>query len=232
MKKFIEKNFNLSKLIKSLLIIYLFFYRAIFNVIPIYLFNIDVNNISTKTLGYFNLYMGLAFGLVVYFVYYKDLLNELKTFIKKFWNNFDIGLKYWLIGLAIMFVSNLFLVLILRAGGSNNENAVQDLIKVCPIAMVFYSCLVAPFVEEIVFRKALKDVIKNKGIFIIASFLFFGGAHVLSMAKNFVDLLYIIPYGALGATFAIAYYKTDTVFTSILFHIIHNSSLFFLSLLI
>lgn len=232
MKKFIEKNFNLSKLVKSLLIIYLFFYRAIFNVIPIYLFNIDVNNISPKTLGYFNLYMGLAFGLVVYFVYYKDLLNELKTFIKKFWNNFDIGLKYWLIGLAIMFVSNLFLVLILRSGGSNNENAVQDLIKVCPIAMGFYSCLVAPFVEEIVFRKTLKDVIKNKGIFIIASFLFFGGAHVLSMAKNFVDLLYIIPYGALGATFAIAYYKTDTVFTSILFHIIHNSSLFFLSLLI
>ena len=49
------------------------------------------------------------------------------------------------------------------------------------------------------------------------------------MAKTFTDLLYIIPYGALGATFAYAYYKTDTVFTTVTFHIIHNTILFLIS---
>ena len=129
-------------------------------------------------------------------------------------------------------ISNLILIIIFRSGGANNENAVQDLIKSCPIAMGFYSCLIAPFVEEVVFRKTIKDFIKNKWLFINVSFLFFGGAHVLSMAENLVDLLYIIPYGTLGATFAYAYHKTDTVFTSTLFHIIHNTSLFLLSILV
>lgn len=230
MREFIEKNFELKKLLKSFLIIYLFFNRAIFNIIPVALFKIDINNVNNKLLGYLNLYMGIVFILIIFIVYYKDLINEFKIFIKKFSSNFDTGLKYWMLGLVIMYVSNLILLIIFKSGGANNENAVQEIIKISPIAMGFYTCLIAPFVEEVVFRKTLKDVIKNKWIFVLLSFLFFGGAHVLSMAENLIDFLYIIPYGALGATFAYAYYKTDTVYTTILFHMIHNSSLFFLSI--
>lgn len=232
MKTFLEKNFNFSKLLKSFLIIYLFFNRIVFNIIPVFLFGIDLSKASDKMICYLNLYMGLAFGLVVCLVYYKDLINELKTFIHNIKKNFDAGLKYWFLGLIIMYISNIILLFVFKSGGANNENAVQEMIKLCPIAMGFYTCLVAPFVEEIVFRKTLKDFFKNKWLFVCASFLFFGGAHVLSMANNIVDLLYIVPYGALGATFALAYYKTDTVYTSITFHIIHNSLLFFLSILI
>lgn len=232
MKTFLEKNFDFRKLLKSFLVIYLFFYRVIFNLIPVTLFGIDLENASDKMICYLNLYMGLAFGLVVFLIYYKDLVNEFKKFIKNIKDHFDTGFKYWILGLIIMYISNIILLIVFRSGGANNENAVQDMIKLCPIAMGFYSCLVAPFIEEIVFRKTLKDFFKNKWLFVIASFLFFGGAHVLSMATNIIDLLYIIPYGALGATFALAYYKTDTVYTTIVFHIIHNSLLFFLSILV
>lgn len=232
MKTFLEKNFNFGKLLKSFLVIYLFFNRIVFNIVPVFLFGIDLNKVNNKIICYLNLYMGLAFGLVIILIYYKDLVNELKKFIQNIKKNFDTGLKCWFLGLIIMYISNIILLLVFRSGGANNENAVQEMIKLCPIAMGFYACLVAPFVEEIVFRKTLKDFIKNKWLYVIASFLFFGGAHVISMANNIVDLLYIVPYGALGATFALAYYKTDTVYTSITFHIIHNSLLFFLSVLI
>ena len=42
----------------------------------------------------------------------------------------------------------------------------------------------------------------------------------INSSNNIVDILYIVPYGAFGATFAYAYYKTDTIYTSMLFHII------------
>ena len=232
MKEFLEKNFDFKKLLKSFLVIYLFFYRSIFSLIPMLLFGLDLKNASNQIIGVINLYIGLAFALLVIFIYYKNLVNEMKKFIKKFKSNFKIGLKSWSLGLAIMYVSNLILLIVFHSEGANNETAVQTLIKASPIAMGFYTCLIAPFVEEIVFRKTLKDFFKSKWLFVFISFLFFGCVHVLPMANNFLDLLYIVPYGAMGATFAYAYYKTDTVYTSVLFHIIHNSILFFISILL
>ena len=232
MKKRLEKYFNLKKTIKSLIVIYIFFYSSIFSLIPVYIFKLDINKISTETSTYIMIFSHIVILLIFLAIYFKDSIKEFKIFLKNFWENFDVGLKSWLLGLGIMFVSNLILLIFFKSGGANNENAVQSLIKASPIAMGFYSCLLAPIVEEIVFRKTLKDSIRNKWLFIITSFLFFGGAHVVSSATNIVDLLYIIPYGAFGATFAYAYYKTDTIYTSMIFHVIHNSLLFFLSIMI
>ena len=231
MKNFIKKNFNLDKFIKSISVIYLYFCSNIFIILPMALFKLDLNKISLKTTSYLNLYISIVLILIIFLIYHKDLIKEFKSYINNFWDNFDTGLKHWLLGLLIMFVSNLILIFVFKASGANNENAVQSLIKASPIAMGLYTCLFAPFVEEIVFRKTLKDVLKNKKMFMIISFLFFGGAHVITTAQNMIDLLYIIPYGALGATFAYTYYETDSVFTTVTFHIIHNSLLFFISLI-
>ena len=54
----------------------------------------------------------------------------------------------------------------------------------------------------------------------------------MSNASSLVDYLYIIPYGALGAAFAMAYSKTKTIYTSMSLHIMHNTCLFLLSVLI
>ena len=66
----------------------------------------------------------------------------------------------------------------------------------------------------------------------MVSFLAFGIAHVSSMATTWVDWLYVIPYGTLGGAFAIAYYKTDTIFTSMSYHMLHNVLTFILILFI
>jgi membrane protease YdiL (CAAX protease family) len=99
--------------------------------------------------------------------------------------------------------------------------------------MVINAGFVAPFNEEIVFRKTLHDIVgKYKWIFIGLSFLLFGGAHVISSATTILDYLYIIPYGALGAAFAFAYSKTNTIYTSMTIHMIHNTVLILLSIMI
>ena len=117
-----------------------------------------------------------------------------------------------------MIIINFILITVFKSNGANNENAVQELIKISPWIMGIDICLIAPFNEELVFRKAIKDIIKNKYLFVFLSFLIFGGAHVVSSAKTLVDCLYIFPYGVLGAVFAIAYYKTDTVYSLMLYY--------------
>ena len=52
--------------------------------------------------------------------------------------------------------------------------------------------------------------------------LLFGLAHVIGQTNIWTDWLYVIPYGVLGCSFAASYSDTDTIFTPILFHMIHN----------
>ena len=97
--------------------------------------------------------------------------------------------------------------------------------------MILTAGVLAPFNEEIVFRKTLYDIFDNKWLFAFFSFLLFGGAHVMG-GTSLVDYLYIIPYGALGGAFALAYYETKTVFTSMSFHMIHNIILVLMSIFV
>ena len=71
----------------------------------------------------------------------------------------------------------------------------------------------------------------NKYLFIILSGLVFGSMHVIGNITSPLDWLYVIPYGSLGAAFAIMYQKTDTVYTSTAMHIFHNTALILLSIL-
>ena len=104
------------------------------------------------------------------------------------------------------------------------------MIVALPSVMLLNAGIVAPIIEELIFRKAFRDAIKGKWPFILISGLVFGLMHVLGNVSNWVDVLYIIPYGALGSAFAMSYYKTDTVFTPIAFHMFHNIVLVLVSI--
>lgn len=225
------KKINLKILIRSILVIITFHYGAYLQLIPIKLLHIDIHNISNQMIVLLSAFSSISLAMIFFFIYRKDLKKEFKKFIKDPMENMDIGMKYWMIGLIIMVVSNLFLTYILKSGGAANENTVQSMIKSLPWLMIIIAGFFAPFTEEIVFRKTIKDVIKNKWLFAFLSFLMFGGAHVMDSAKTLVDVLYIIPYGALGGAFALAYYDTDTIFTSMTMHMIHNIVLSLVSII-
>ncbi len=82
--------------------------------------------------------------------------------------------------------------------------------------------LIAPFIEELIFRKSVDKIFKNDIIYYAVSGLLFGFAHVVADLSSALNLLYIIPYGALGVSFAIMDKKTNTTFTSIMIHAFHN----------
>ena len=129
-----------------------------------------------------------------------------------------------------MMIANILISMFTPLSNSTNEKTVQSLIPASPILMFIAAGLFAPILEEITFRKTFQTIFKKKWAFAIISFLVFGYIHVMN-SNNHLELLYIIPYGSLGLVFALADYETDTVFTSIMMHMIHNSILIILSLL-
>ncbi len=145
--------------------------------------------------------------------------------------NLDIGMKYWLIGLLLMMISNITINLILKTGIADNEQAVQKMITSLPWIMLLSAGVIAPFNEEILFRKCFRDTFKNNTIFILTSGIIFGLLHV-STAEAFSQFIYILPYSFLGFSFALMYIKTKSVFISMSMHMIHNTILTLISILL
>lgn len=228
----IKKYPKLYVIIRSVIVFLLFWFSAYFQYIPIRLFHIQPHTASKTIQVLLSTFSSAILFFIFLFIYWKDVKKEFKKFTKHFMENMDIGVRWWMIGLFIMMVSNVMITYFFKAGGAGNEKIVQDMLDALPWLMLIDAGILAPFNEEIAFRKTLKDVFSNKWLFVFLSFLLFGGGHVIGNATQFVDYLYIIPYGALGGAFALAYYETDTIFTSLSLHMFHNTVLVLLSILV
>lgn len=225
----LEKKFLL--IIKSIIVILIFNYSKYLQYIPVKIFNINIETLTPKMSAVLSTFSTVVLFFIFFIIYRKDLKKDFKDFIKNKENYLDIGIRYWIIGLLIMVISNYILNFVLKAGGATNEKSIQILIKSFPLLMIIDAGLLAPFNEEIVFRKAVKDIFNNKWIFYIITFIIFGGAHVVKNSNTILDYLYIIPYGALGVSLACAYNKTNNIFTSITMHMFHNTILILLSII-
>lgn len=225
-----EIDKKLKLILRGIIVFLIFWYSSYFQLIPVKLLHLDTKHLSNVTRVVLSSFSSLCILVIFLIIYRKELKEEFKLFKKNINENLDVGVKYWMIGLGLMMVTNFILNFVIKAGGANNEHAVQDMIKALPWLMLIDAGFIAPINEEIVFRKTVNDVFKNKWILMILSFILFGGAHVVSGATVWTDYLYIIPYGILGASFAMCYYKTKTVFTSISMHMLHNTILILLSI--
>lgn len=230
----IKNSFKIENLAKGITVFIIFCCSRYFILIPIKLFNIDIYSINNEMKVYLSTFASFILFFIFLLIYRLELKKEFKTFKDNFIECMDIGVRWWLIGLFLMIFFNFIITHLLHGGGAGNEQQVQTLVKAVPWIMLFDAGFLAPVNEEIVFRKTLKDIFTNKWIFALASFLLFGGAHIIGNIHMFTDILYIFPYGVLGAVFALAYYESDTIFTTISMHMIHNiilvlMAIFFLS---
>lgn len=151
----------------------------------------------------------------------KDYIDIKKNHKKYFAKYF----KYYLIGLGIMYISNAILIFGFKNGIAGNEEGIRNLLGVFPIYIYISAVLIAPIVEELVFRGGIRNIIPNNILFILVSGLVFGGLHLVGNISSFIDLLYLIPYSSLGIVFAYIYTKTDNIFVTILLHTMHNGIL-------
>jgi len=211
-----DKVLNILKSI-GLIFLILFFPSIFFIAL-----NIDPTSISdSKYIFYLTISNLVLIGIFAY-IYRKTLIKDFKDYMKDFSNNLEIGIKYWFIGFIIMALSNLFITYIMNKGIAGNEQDVRSYIDAFPLFMVFNTVIYAPLTEELTFRKSIRDVISNKWLYVFVSGLVFGMLHISSYITGLSDLVYLIPYGSLGTIFALLYYKTNNIFSTITMHAIHN----------
>ncbi len=200
---------------------------------PFAIANINIHTVDTWIkicyLIFFETIILLIIGLLL-----KDSLKKDFYDIKKNHNTyFKDCLKYWLLALGIMMFSNAIINYFSTNGMASNEKAIQEMFKLSPIYIYFSAVIWAPIVEELTFRRAIRNIIKPDLLFIIISGIVFGGLHVLSTdTKSLIDLLYIIPYSAPGIAFAYMLQKYDNIFVSMGFHVMHNGILIALQFLL
>lgn len=215
-----KENYGGIEILKSVLV----FLGFVFVPSLIYLF-LEKLNIKGDLL--LTLLSELIYILFIVYIYKDTLISDFKTFKKK---NLKIMAKWWLIGLIIMIASNAFINFVVFKGEiAANEAQNREILTTLPVLGLILAGVLAPILEELTFRRGFRKITKNNYLFVFISAFVFAGLHVLTglfdenMKIQLLQLLYFIPYGSLGASFAIIYAKTDNIYSSMLTHAFHNT---------
>lgn len=200
-------------------------------IIGLNIFKINYQNWSEGLVYSLLLGLNILMILIISIIYYKRINKNFIEFKEKHDDYLKKYIKYWFYGLMLMVFSNLILVSI-TGDIAGNENAVRELFSTSPLYIYISAVIIAPLLEELIFRFCIRDIFPHSNIlFILASGLIFGGCHVYGNVTNWVDMLYIIPYSSLGFAFAYIYTKTDNIFSTIGAHFIHNGIMMALQIL-
>lgn len=220
----------MKKISKIITFVSLLLLMVLFPYIPMILFKLDYTNFNYTTKIIYNFVCDIGFMILIFFIYRNELVKNFKDYFKNFKDNIEESFKYYFIGLVCMIISNILIVLLVKEANANNENTVRELITKAPLYMIFSVSIYAPFIEEIIFRKSIKDAILSikdnkitKYLYILLSGLIFGLMHIVGSATSVYDYIYIIPYASLGITFASLYYKKNNIFYTIMIHSMHNT---------
>lgn len=227
----LRKKLNIKILCKSFITLLIFLSSSIFQIIPIRMFGITASSVTITLNVYLTLFSDIFVLTILLLMYYDDLKKGIINAKKNFNEFFDISCKWWVLGFVGMVISNLLINLIFPNAVASNENSVQQMISSSPFIMLLCAGVIAPIIEELTFRQAFKDVLKNRWLFILVSGFVFGGMHVIFSFDNLIDLIYIIPYSILGISFSYMNTKTDNIISSIMMHFIHNTLIISFSVL-
>ena len=130
-----------------------------------------------------------------------------------------------------MMISNLIINSIMGGNVAQNEQNVRTLLSVSPIIAFILTSITAPIIEELIFRKAFFDVIKDKWTYVLTSGIIFGSLHVILSLHNPLELLYLVPYCSLGISFSYMYFESKNIYVPITIHAFHNAVLSILSII-
>lgn len=107
----------------------------------------------------------------------------------------------------------------------NIEFSTANVITTLSFTLVFFG-IAAPIVEEMIFRGMMLTVFEkkwNKGIAILFSSLLFGAGHLIGQKMRIRDFLIMtLSAGLIGAILAIVTFITESIWSSVIIHMIWN----------
>lgn len=192
-------------------------------VILIFLFTSPLISFSLTLMGLMsykildsNLYkMGiwLIKALLISYLLRDVLVDSLKSFLNK------KNLGYIVMSVAIIFVFQLAFILITDRLSLSGHKTSSLLVQQSLVSILIVG-LLAPLVEELVFRYAMIDMMKNFGVYmkVIVSSLVFALAHINNPT-------FLLVYFIMGLVFSMSYIKSKNIYVPIFIHVIFNTSI-------
>ena len=216
---------RLKEIALGCLAIITYFGLSMLDSIPYKLAGVQPENVAINfRILYLLVYETLLLSIIL-IIFNKKVEKDIQDILDNHKEYYSKCIKYYLIGLIVMVLSNTILALLNNGGIANNEEQVRNMFKINPVYMYLSAVVFAPIIEELVFRQGIRNICGKNILFIIVSGFVFGALHVIPSMTNAFDLLYLIPYSALGVVFAIMLYKTDNILVSMGFHFMHNGIL-------
>lgn len=219
---------NVKNIFKLIISFVLFFNLSLVIVYIFKLVGINYSDFNYIDYACLNTFIELIMFVVVILFYKKYLKKDLvlfklnkKDYIKKI-------ISYFLIFLVVKYGIALFSSLLLVMLGSDlvtseNQEAVVNLAKTLPFMMMISTSLLAPFVEEGIFRLGIRKVINNKYLFILVSGLIFGFMHIFpTELPIYVALIESLNYVTMGLLLAYIYNETDNIYVVVIIHALNN----------
>ena len=219
---------NVKNIFKLIISFVLFFNLSLVITYIFKLVGINYSDFNYIDYACLNTFIELIMFVVVLLFYKKYLKKDLvlfklnkKDYIKKI-------ISYFLIFLVVKYGVALFSGLLLVMLGSDlvtseNQEAVVNLAKTLPFMMMISTSLLAPFVEEGIFRLGIRKVINNKYLFILVSGLIFGFMHIFpTELPLYVALIESLNYVTMGLLLAYIYNETDNIYVVIIIHALNN----------
>ena len=219
---------NVKNIFKLIISFVLFFNLSLVIACIFKLVGINYSDFNYIDYACLNTFIELIMFVVVILFYKKYLKKDLvlfklnkKDYIKKI-------ISYFLIFLVVKYGIALFSSLLLVMLGSDlvtseNQETVVTLAKTLPFMMMISTSLLAPFVEEGIFRLGIKKVINNKYLFILVSGLIFGFMHIFpTELPIYVALIESLNYVTMGLLLAYIYNETDNIYVVVIIHALNN----------
>lgn len=210
----------------SVLILYLLSKYILLLILMI--FKINPSNLSIIEKNIYNILYQLILLGIILFIYRRTIIKHLKEFKNIHFSNY---IRYWVLAILLMAISNILINVFAHINTSTNQQIIETSFAKSPISTCLLAVIIAPLLEELVFRLSFRKMFKTNILFIILSGLFFGIMH-LANASSLLELLYIIPYSIPGMIFAYTLIKSKNIFVPIGLHCIHNILMILLQLLL
>lgn len=222
MKEFFSFK-NSKRIFTGIGVFVLYSFVSLFKGYPLQL--LGITKLSQTWSLIYSLFVSIILVSIIATIYKDKLIKnyeDIKVNHKKYFSKY---LKYWLFSLFFMAVSNLIILSFVNDGLPTNEEVIRGIFNSNPIIMFLSAVIIAPILEELVFRQSFRDMFKDDATFIFMTALTFGAFHVVGTTTSPVDLLYIIPYGIPAIAFGLMLLETNNILVPMGFHFLHNGLL-------
>lgn len=223
---------DLKHIIIGICVVLSYFIYSYFQIVPLELIGIDYNSLSLDNKVFYLMTTEIIYILILFYVFREQFKKNFKDFKKNFQPYIKKYMQYWALAFSLMLISNMIIITLFPNSVATNQEIVNNNLMVAPFYMVISAVLLAPFLEEIIFRLGFRYIFKNDALFIIASGLIFGSLHVIGSYQNLIDLIYVIPYSIPGFIFAYTLVKSKNIFIPISLHLFHNGIMMFVQIIL